>query len=246
MNPLIVIPSRLRATRLPNKPLADIHGDPMIVHVWRRAIASGVGPVVVACGDKPIYDAITQSGGVAVMTDPDLPSGSDRVTAALAEIDPEGRHDVIVNLQGDLPTLDPDLVTAVLKPLANPSVDVATLAVEILDDQEAHDPNVVKIALELSAADPSVGRALYFSRAPIPWGDGPRWHHVGVYAYRRAALDRFVSLPPAALETMEKLEQLRALAAGMRIDAAVVHTVPLGVDAPADLERARHMIGKAN
>lgn len=246
MKPLIVIPSRLRATRLPNKPLADIHGAPMIVHVWRRAVASGVGPVVVACGDKPIFDAIQQSGGLAVMTDPDLPSGSDRVLAAVHQIDPEGAHDVIVNLQGDLPTLDPSLVEAALKPLVAAEVDIATLAVEIQDDPEAHDPNVVKIALALHDADPSLGRALYFSRAPIPWGDGPRWHHVGVYAYRREALERFVAAPPAALETMEKLEQLRALAMGLRIDAAVVHTVPLGVDAPADLERARQLIGKAN
>ena len=243
MKPLIIIPSRLRATRLPDKPLADIHGEPMIVHVWRRAIASNVAPVLVACGDAPIYDAILHCGGQAVMTDTDLPSGSDRVFAAAEQMDPDRSYDVIVNLQGDLPTLDPAILRRVLEPLADPAVDIATLAVEITDPHEVHDPNVVKIALALDG-DRGVGRALYFSRAAIPTGDTPHYHHLGIYAFRRAALSRFVSLPVHPLEAAEKLEQLRGLAAGMRIDAALVHTVPLGVDTPADLERARALIGK--
>ena len=242
MNPLIVIPARLAATRLPGKPLAAIDGEPMIVHVWRRAVAAAAGPVLVACADAEIAAAVRPVGGTVVMTNPSLPTGSDRVSEAVELVDPEGDFDVVVNLQGDMPTLDPALVRAVLRPLADGAVDIATLAVEIADARELEDPNVVKIALELDAAR-GVGRALYFSRAAIPSGDMKRYHHLGIYAFRRAALQRFVTLGQAALERSERLEQLRALAHGMRIDAALVDTVPLGVDTPADLERARALIG---
>jgi len=239
--PLIVIPARLHATRLPGKPLADIHGVPMIVHVWRRAVAAGIGPVVVAAGEEEIAQAVRAHGGVAVLTRPDHPSGSDRVWEAVGRFDPEGRHEVIVNLQGDLPTLDPALVTAVLTPLADPAVDLATLVVEISRAEERADPNVVKAVIGLAPGQ-RIGRALYFSRATVPANDGPLYHHLGIYAYRRAALERFVTLPPAVLERREKLEQLRALENGLRIDAALVDTVPLGVDTPADLERARRLL----
>lgn len=242
MNPLIVIPARLAATRLPGKPLAAIAGEPMVVHVWRRAVASAAGPVLVACADAEIAAAMRLVSGTVVMTDPDLPTGSDRVSAAVELVDPEGDFDVVVNLQGDMPTLDPALVRTVLTPLEEPSVDIATLAVEISDAREIEDPNVVKIALE-PVHGRRIGRALYFSRAAIPSGDVQRYHHLGIYAYRRAALRRFVRLGPSALERGERLEQLRALAHGMRIDAAIVDTIPLGVDTPADLERARQLMG---
>lgn len=239
--PLIVIPARLHATRLPGKPLADIHGVPMIVHVWRRAVEAGLGPVLVAAGEPEIANAVRAHGGEAVLTDPDHPSGSDRVWEAVQRFDPTGRHDAIVNLQGDLPTLDPALVGAVLAPLAVPEVDLATLVVEIVRPEERTDPNVVKAVLGLAPGQ-KIGRALYFSRATVPANDGPLYHHLGIYAYRRDALARFVALPPGTLERREKLEQLRALENGMRIDAALVDTVPLGVDTPADLERARHLL----
>lgn len=241
MNPTVVIPARMAASRLPGKPLADIHGEPMITHVWRRAVAAGIGPVVVACAEAAIAAAIERVGGTAILTDPDLQSGSDRVHAAIEAQDPAGTADIVVNLQGDMPMLDPALLRAVLQPLTDPAVDIASLGTEIHDVNEALDPNVVKIALELPRAG-SVGRALYFSRLPIPSGDGPHYHHLGIYAYRRAALRRYVALPPGQLELTERLEQLRALAAGMRIDVTVVDTVPLGVDTPADLERARAMM----
>jgi len=239
--PLIVIPARLHATRLPGKPLADIHGVPMIVHVWRRAVEAGLGPVLVAAGEPEIADAVRAHGGEAVLTDPDHPSGSDRVWEAVQRFDPTGRHGAIVNLQGDLPTLDPALVGAVLAPLADPAVDLATLVVEIVRPEERTDPNVVKAVLGLAPGQ-KIGRALYFSRATVPANDGPLYHHLGIYAYRREALARFVALPPGLLERREKLEQLRALENGMRIDAALVDTVPLGVDTPADLERARALL----
>ncbi|MEO0036502.1 MAG: hypothetical protein RLZZ501_2525 [Pseudomonadota bacterium] len=239
--PLIVIPARMQASRLPGKPLADIHGVPMIVHVWRRAVEAGVGPVVVAAGEEEIAQAVRDHGGVAVLTRPDHPSGSDRVWEAVGRFDPAGRHDVIVNLQGDLPTLDPALVGAVLTPLAEPSVDLATLVVAISRAEERTDPNVVKAVLGLAPGQ-RIARALYFSRATVPANDGPLYHHLGIYAYRRAALERFVALEPGVLERREKLEQLRALEHGMRIDAALVDTVPLGVDTPADLERARALL----
>lgn len=239
--PLIVIPARMQATRLPGKPLADIHGVPMIVHVWRRAVEAGVGPVVVAAGEEEIAQAVRDHGGVAVLTRPDHPSGSDRVWEAVGRFDPAGRHDVIVNLQGDLPTLDPALVGAVLAPLAEPAVDLATLVVAISRAEERTDPNVVKAVVGLAPGQ-RIARALYFSRATVPANDGPLYHHLGIYAYRRAALERFVALEPGVLERREKLEQLRALEHGMRIDAALVDTVPLGVDTPADLERARALL----
>jgi len=239
-NALVVIPSRLAATRLPNKPLADINGTPMIIHVWRRAVEAGIGPVVVACGDRAILDAVEAAGGRAVMTDPGHPSGSDRVWEAVELVDPDGRHDIIVNVQGDLPTLDGALIRRALDPLAEASVDIATLVCEIADPAERERPSVVKAVIAWGAA--GIGRALYFSRAAVPTGAGPLYHHIGLYAYRRAALQRFVSLPPAPLEMREKLEQLRALEAGMRIDAAEVQTVPLGIDTPEDLERAREML----
>ncbi len=241
-HPIVVIPARLAATRLPNKPMADIHGEPMIVHVWRRAMEAAVGPVLVAAGDAPIVAAIERAGGHAVLTDPDLPRGSDRVWAALEAFDPAGRYDAIVNVQGDLPTIDPALVRRSIEPLADPAVDIATLAAEIVRPEERTNPNVVKAVAPLSAGR-RVAPALYFTRATAPWGDGPLYHHIGLYAYRRSALARFVELPPSTLERREKLEQLRLLEAGMRIDAAIVDDVPLGVDTPHDLERARAIIG---
>ena len=244
MNPIVVIPARMASTRLPGKPLATIAGEPMIVHVWRRACEAGVGPVAVACGDEEIAAAVRQAGGAAVVTDAALPSGSDRALAALRRLDPTEKHDVVVNLQGDLPTVDPACLRAALAPLADPGVDIGTLVAPIRDAAEAALPSVVKAAC---AFPPGVelARALYFSRAPIPWGDGPRWHHIGIYAWRRAALARFVALPEAPLERREGLEQLRALAAGMRIGCARVAAGPFGVDTPADLERARQLLAPA-
>jgi 3-deoxy-manno-octulosonate cytidylyltransferase (CMP-KDO synthetase) len=244
MNPLVVIPSRLAATRLPGKPLADIHGEPMIVHVWRRAIEAAVGPVVVACAEAEIAAAIERAGGHAVLTDPNLPTGSDRVHEAVRRLDPERRHDVIVNLQGDLPTVEPAVVRAVLTPFAEPAVDIATLGCVIRVEDERYAPSVVKAVAPFApdAAPGSVARALYFTRVTAPGGDGDHYHHIGLYAFRRAALERYVALPPGILERRERLEQLRALEAGMRIDVVLVDTVPLGVDTPADLARAREML----
>lgn len=239
-DPVILIPARMASTRLPNKPLADILGEPMIVHVWRRAMESGVGPVVVATDEPRIVDALAKVGGVAVLTRADHPSGSDRIFEALEIFDPEGRHDVVVNVQGDLPTIDPKAIAAAVVPLSDPAVDIATLAVEITDEEEKTNPNVVKpIATPIG---PGRLRALYFTRATAPTGPGPLHHHVGLYAYRRKALERFVALPPSPLETRERLEQLRALEAGMRIDVVLVDDVPLGVDTPHDLERARAIL----
>ena len=237
MNPLVLIPARLASTRLPRKPLADIAGAPMIVQVWRRACEADVGEVVVAADSADIVDVVTSAGGRAVLTNPDHPSGSDRIFEALCRVDPDGRHDVIVNVQGDLPTIDPQTVRAALTPLADASVDIATLAAVIRRDEERDDPNVVKVVGAELSQDRL--RALYFTRATAPWGDGPLLHHIGLYAYRRAALTRFVGLKPSPLELRERLEQLRALEAGMRIDVMLVDTVPLGVDTPQDLERAR-------
>jgi len=236
--PVVVIPARLASRRLPDKPLAEIAGAPMIVHVWRRAREADIGPVVVACAEAAIAEAVRDAGGVAVLTDPDHPSGSDRVHEALEGFDPDGRYDAVVNLQGDLPTISPADVRAAVGALDDPAVDIGTLAAPIADPAERDDPNVVKAVIEL-APGARIGRALYFTRAAAPWGDGPTWHHIGLYAYRRAALAAYVRLPPAALERRERLEQLRALAHGMRIDVACVDSVPLGVDTPADLERAR-------
>lgn len=232
----------MASTRLPGKPLADIAGEPMIVHVWRRANEAAIGPVVVACAEPEVADAVRAAGGEAVLTDPGHPSGSDRIHEALTRIDPDGRFDAVVNVQGDLPTVEPATIRAAFGPLADAQVDIATLAVGIADAAEHGNPNVVKAVVELAPGS-STGRALYFTRCAAPWGGGPLFHHVGLYAYRRAALERFVRLPPAELEKREKLEQLRALAAGMRIDVAVVDAVPLGVDTPAELERARAVLG---
>jgi 3-deoxy-manno-octulosonate cytidylyltransferase (CMP-KDO synthetase) len=239
-DPVILIPARMASTRLPGKPLADICGEPMIVHVWRRAQEAGIGPVIVATDAPQVIAAIERVGGIAIMTRADHPSGSDRIHEAVEAFDPEGRHDVIVNVQGDLPTIDPEAIAASVPPLADKSVDIATLITEIKREEEKTDPNVVKAIV--SGIGPTHFRALYFTRATAPTGPGPLYHHIGLYAWRRSALQRFVTLKPSPLEIRERLEQLRALEAGMRIDAALVDDVPLGVDAPHDLERAREVI----
>jgi 3-deoxy-manno-octulosonate cytidylyltransferase (CMP-KDO synthetase) len=239
-SPIVLIPARMNATRLPGKPLADIHGAPMIVHVWRRATEADLGPVWVATDDRRVMEAVASAGGKAIMTRSDHPSGSDRIFEALGVVDADGVHDIVVNIQGDLPTIEPSIVRACLAPLAEGAVDIATLATPITREQEKNDPNVVKvIATEL---DSGRLRALYFTRARAPWGEGRLLHHIGLYVYRRDALRRFVALPPSPLEKREKLEQLRALEAGMRIDVALVDTAPLGVDGPQDLERARALL----
>jgi len=239
---LVLIPARMAATRLPGKPLLDIAGLPMIVHVLRRAEAAQIGRVAVATDTPEIAAAVTSHGGEAVMTRADHPTGSDRIYEALCKLDPRREAEIVVNLQGDFPTISPDNIRDVLPPLADPAVDIATLAAEIHAEEEALNPNVVK------AVGSPIGarrlRALYFTRATAPTGEGPRYHHIGLYAYRRAALERFVSLPPSPLELQEKLEQLRALEAGMRIDVTIVDTVPRGVDTPADLEIARRALAK--
>jgi 3-deoxy-manno-octulosonate cytidylyltransferase (CMP-KDO synthetase) len=240
MSCLIIIPARLKATRLPDKPLAEIGGEPMIVHVWRRAVEADCGPVVVATDAEPIRDAVLKAGGEAVMTRPDHASGSDRVFEAVLARDPGGKLDTIVNLQGDLPTLEPASVRACLLALDEDRADIGTIAAEIVRPEERGDPNVVKVVGSLLSG--RVLRALYFTRAAAPYGEGPLYHHIGIYAYRRAALERFVRLPPSPLELREKLEQLRALEAGMRINVSLVDTVPLGVDTPPDLERARQLL----
>lgn len=243
-SPIVIIPARMASTRLPGKPLADIAGLPMIVQVLKRATEAAIGPVVVACAEAEIKAAVEAHGGQAVLTDPNHPSGSDRIFEALQSIDPDGKHDIIVNLQGDLPVMDPAVVLAVLKPMADLGVDIATLVAEITDEEERTNPNVVKAAVGFEPNE-DVARALYFSRATIPANAGPLYHHIGIYAYRRSALERFVALKPGVLEQRESLEQLRALENGMRIDAARVDTVPFGVDTPADLERAREILGMA-
>lgn len=240
--PLILIPARMAATRLPGKPLIDIAGLPMIVHVLRRAEAAGVGEVVVATDSEAVAAAVEKAGGRAVMTRSDHVSGSDRIFEALEVIDPERRAGIVVNVQGDLPMLDPADVRAALGPLADAEVDIATLAAEIRSAQERSNPNVVKVAG--IAVAPKRLQARIFTRANAS-GPGPHYHHIGLYAYRRAALERFVKLPPSPLEKRDKLEQLRALEAGMRIDVAIVDSVPLGVDTPEDLEKARAMLKEA-
>jgi 3-deoxy-manno-octulosonate cytidylyltransferase (CMP-KDO synthetase) len=239
---IVLIPARMASTRLPGKPLAEIAGEAMIVHVLRRAQAAKLGPVVVATDSAEIAAAVDKSGGQAVMTRADHASGSDRIFEALDKADPRGEARIVVNVQGDLPTIDPAQIAAALGPLSDPAVDIATLAAEITKPAERTNPNVVKIAG--TPVGPSRLRALYFSRAAVPAGEGPLYHHIGLYAYRRAALERFVTLPASALEQREKLEQLRALEAGMRIDVAIVDAVPLGVDTPEDLETARVMLTK--
>jgi 3-deoxy-manno-octulosonate cytidylyltransferase (CMP-KDO synthetase) len=237
---LIVIPARMASTRLPGKPLIDIAGTAMIVHVLRRAEAAAVGPVVVATDSEAIAACVEKAGGRAVMTSVHHVCGSDRVFEALAAVDPPREYGIIVNLQGDLPTLPPADISAAIRPLADPDVDIATLAAEIARPEERTNPNVVKVVG--TPAGSKRLRALYFTRAAAPAGDGPLYHHIGIYAFRRHALERFVGLPPSALEQREKLEQLRALEAGMRIDVAIVDSTPLGVDTPEDLERARALM----
>jgi 3-deoxy-manno-octulosonate cytidylyltransferase (CMP-KDO synthetase) len=239
---LVLIPARMAATRLPGKPLLGIAGLPMIVHVLRRAEAAAIGRVAVATDTAEIAAAVTAHGGEVVMTRADHVSGSDRIYEALGKIDPDGHAEIVVNLQGDFPTILPDNIRDVLLPLEEPSVDIATLAAEIHTEEEALNPNVVKAVG--SRIGPRRLRALYFTRATAPYGEGPRYHHIGLYAYRRAALERFVRLKPSPLERQEKLEQLRALEAGMRIDVGIVDTVPRGVDTPADLETARQILSK--
>lgn len=251
-NPVVIIPARLASTRLPNKPLADIHGAPMIVHVWRRAVAAAIGPVVVACAEEEIAAAVRKAGGRAVLTRPDHPSGSDRVFEAVQALDAEGPYDAVVNVQGDLPSIAPEAIQAVLRPLSDPAVDIATLAAELADEDERRNPNVVKVAADFAvsqapqAGEPPIARALYFSRTGAPPAGGEPspslYHHIGLYAFRREALERFVGLPTTAMEQRERLEQLRAMEAGMRIDVALVDSVPFGVDTPADLARARDIL----
>ena len=236
MKPVILIPARMESTRLPGKPLADICGKPMIVQVWLRAVKSALGPVIVATDSNAVRDAVEAAGGTVVMTRADHTTGSDRIAEALATYDPQRNFDCVINVQGDLPTIDPNIIRAVAAPLADADVDIATLACEIMEAHERTDENVVK------AIGTPVGtnrlRALYFTRATAPSGKGPLYHHIGLYGFKRAALERFVSLPPTPLEKRERLEQLRALENGMRIDIALVDTVPLGVDTADQLRRA--------
>jgi 3-deoxy-manno-octulosonate cytidylyltransferase (CMP-KDO synthetase) len=241
VNPIVVIPARMASTRLPGKPLADIGGEPIIVRVWRQTVSAGVGPVIVAAAEAEIAEAIARVGGKAVMTSPDLPSGSDRVHAALAAVDVQARFDAVINVQGDLPALDPQAIRAVAGALEASGADIATLAAEIRNARDADNPSMVKAVVAWGAGG-GTGRALYFTRARAPTGEGPLFHHIGLYAFRRAALDRFVALPPSPLELREKLEQLRALEAGMSIAVARVDEVPLSVDTPEDLERARTLL----
>ena len=242
-NPVVMIPARLASTRLPGKPLAEIAGAPMILHVWRRAVAADIGPVVVACGDRAIAERIEREGGRAVLTDPALPTGSDRIQAALTVLDPQRAHDAVINVQGDMPMLDPAAIRLALATLAETGADIATLAAEIANPAMLLETSVNKVAAGF--ADPArPARALYFSKAPVLWGEGPHYEHIGLYAYRRAALDRFVTLPRGIVEGRERLEQLRALEAGMSIWVSLIAASRLGVqvDTPADLERARELM----
>ena len=244
MSAIVLIPARMASRRLPGKPLATIAGEAMIVHVWRRAVAAAIGPVAVAAGDEAIAQAVRRAGGQAVATAPALPSGTDRIAAALAAIDPARRYRMAVNLQGDLPGLDPASLTAVLAALDASGCDLATLAAESRDRASRHNPAVVKAVVAWNGAG-TLGRALYFTRAAAPTGEGPLWHHVGLYAWRREALERFVTLAPSPLERRESLEQLRALEAGMTIAVAPIAAAPLAVDTPADLARARTALAAA-
>lgn len=243
-NPIVLIPARMASTRLPGKPLAEIASEPMIVQVWRRAREAGFPRVAVAAAEPEIKAAVEAAGGEAVLTNPDHPSGSDRIWEALGLLDPMGAHDTVINLQGDLPTIEPALIRAAGDALNALDADIGTLAVAIKEESERTNPNVTKAVVAWDASG-RLGRALYFTRATAPWGPGDHFHHIGIYGYRRAALERFVRLPPSPLERREKLEQLRALEAGMSIAVARVDTVPLGVDTPEDLERARAILGQA-
>jgi 3-deoxy-manno-octulosonate cytidylyltransferase (CMP-KDO synthetase) len=240
---MIIIPSRMGSSRLPNKPLADIAGLPMIVHVWQRANEAKIAPVYVACDDTRIAEAVTKAGGSAVLTRPEHPSGSDRIWEALHNIPHHEKFDAIINVQGDEPTLDAALIHAAYDLLKSPDVDIATLAAPITDEAKKLMPQVVKPAIDV-ATHATHGRALYFSRHAIPSGEGPIYHHIGLYAYRREALAKFVASPPAPIELREKLEQLRALALGLRIEVGIVNTVPRGVDTPEDLEEVRRILGR--
>jgi len=242
MNPIVLIPARMASTRLPGKPLADIAGKPMIVHVLDRVREAGFPRVAVACSEAEVAAAVRAAGGEAVMTDPAHPSGSDRIFEALTVLDAAGAHDVVVNVQGDLPTLEPAAVAAVAQALGESGADIATLVAPCAED-DCDNPNVVKAIVAWQSGG-KTGRALYFTRATAPWGEGELLHHVGIYAYRRTALARFVSLPPSPLEMREKLEQLRALEAGMSIAVARIGGVPLGVDTPSDLEAARAVLAQ--
>jgi 3-deoxy-manno-octulosonate cytidylyltransferase (CMP-KDO synthetase) len=239
---VVLIPARLAATRLPDKPLLPIGGLPMIVHVWRRAVEADLGPVVVACAEQVIADAVRAAGGEAVLTDPALPSGTDRIHQALGRLDPERRYELVVNVQGDLPVLEPAALRRVVEPIRLLGTDMGTLASPTEDEEERANPNVVKAVASFTEEDPTLGRAIYFTRATAPTGPGPVWHHIGIYAYTRAALERFATLRPSPLERRERLEQLRALENGMTIGVRLVDTVPFGVDTPADLERARAIL----
>jgi len=240
VNPIVIIPARMASTRLPGKPMADIAGAPMIVHVARRAAEAELGPVAVATDSAEIAEAAEAAGFMAVMTRADHPSGSDRVYEAVSILDPHGKHDAIVNLQGDLPVIDPADIRAVSRALETSGADIATLAARIVEDHERDSPNVVKAVV--SDLGGEAMRALYFTRATTPWGEGPLWHHIGIYAWSRDALSRFVALPPTPLELRERLEQLRALEHGMSIAVAEVARAPFGVDTPEDLERARALL----
>ncbi len=242
-NTIVVIPSRMAAARLPGKPLADICGEPMIVHVWRRAVEAGTGPVLVAAAENQIATAVHAAGGDAIVTEPSLPSGSDRVWQALTLRDPAGRYKFVVNLQGDLPTIDPELIRTCLEPLKDPRVDIATLAAKITERAETCDPNVVKAIAALEDTS-TFAIARDFVRNLPKVAIGPFWHHIGIYAYRREALQRFVNLPQSLRERDRKLEQMRAMDNGMTIAVARVDTTPLGVDTSADLERARILLNQ--
>lgn len=237
---VVLIPARMASTRLPGKPLADIAGHPMIVQVAMRARDAGAQRIVVAVDDEQVFAAVENAGFEVMMTRNDHQSGSDRIFEALQKADPYGNAEFIINVQGDLPTIEPETIRASLRPMENASTDIATLTVEISDEDEKNDPSIVKIVG--SPLSPTRLRALYFTRATAPYGEGPLYHHIGLYTYRRAALEKFVSLSPSTLEMREKLEQLRALEAGMRIDAEIVQSVPLGVDTPAQLEKARQIL----
>ena len=241
--PIIIIPSRMGSTRLPGKPLADINGTPMIVHVLRRALDSKLGPVVVACDGEEIAAVVRQAGGQAVLTKPDHPRGSDRIWEALNALPDNAQYDAIINVQGDEPTLDPAAIRKAYALLQNPVVDIATLAAVINLESNKKASQVVKPVLDMKPGSSS-GRALYFSRQPVPWGEGPMYHHVGLYAYRRDALTRYAAAPVSPLEQRESLEQLRALSLGMHIEVGIIDAVPLGVDTPEDLEKARQVLAK--
>ena len=243
LKPIVLIPARLKSARLPSKPLANIAGKPMILWVLESALKAAIGPVFVACAEKKIADIVVAAGGQAILTDPDHRSGSDRIFEALSLVDPENKYNVVINLQGDLPTIEPISIRDVLKPLKNYTVDIATLVTEIGCTEDRTNPNVVKAVLGFKNNE-RIARALYFTRGTAPAGHGPLYHHIGIYAYRRCALEHFIKLPVSTLEEREKLEQLRALEAGMRIDAHLVDTLPIGVDTSAELKQARSILGK--